>query len=302
MNALRHVLAATPLASIASLQAAHDFARRAAAGEAPTIERAILGGFAADRLGFAFAVGYDAALRALVPDLAAGETAAFCATEDAGAHPRAIAARLDERDAPLVDGTKRFATLATIADRLVVVASVGAAEDGRNRLRAAVIDARAPGVRVTPLSPPPFAPEIPHAEVRFERTPVLRVLPGDGYERYLKPFRTIEDVHVLGATLGYLVSVARRAAWPRPVLAEIAALVTSTAGIARDDPGAPEAHVALGGVFTRARALLAETAPLWPEFLADERDRWTRDRPLLDVASRAREQRLEAAFRALSAG
>ena len=36
------------------------------------------------------------------------------------------------------------------------------------------------------------------------------LLPGDGYDIYLKPFRTIEDIHVHAALIGYLVGVARR--------------------------------------------------------------------------------------------
>ena len=39
-----------------------------------------------------------------------------------------------------------------------------------------------------------FVPEISHAEVELDRVKVsdADVLPGDGYDDYLKPFRTIE--------------------------------------------------------------------------------------------------------------
>ena len=36
------------------------------------------------------------------------------------------------------------------------------------------------------------------------------ILPGDGYDRYLKPFRTVEDIHVHAALLGHAIGAARR--------------------------------------------------------------------------------------------
>ena len=40
------------------------------------------------------------------------------------------------------------------------------------------------------------------------------LLPGDGYDVYVKPFRTIEDIHVHAATIAYLVAEGRRRGWP----------------------------------------------------------------------------------------
>ncbi len=51
-----------------------------------TVDRALAGGSAADRLGYAFASGYTEALRALVPGLTG--VAALCATEEGGNQPR----------------------------------------------------------------------------------------------------------------------------------------------------------------------------------------------------------------------
>src|SRR3954464_502166 len=64
------------------------------AGWTAPFDRAFAGGACADRLGFAFASGYAEALRALVPDLPPGSITALCATEEGGAHPRAIRTRL----------------------------------------------------------------------------------------------------------------------------------------------------------------------------------------------------------------
>src|SRR4051794_21930260 len=83
-----------------------------------TVERAVVGGARADRVGYAFALGYTAAVEALAGDV----SAALCATEDGGNHPQAIETRLvDGR----VTGKKAWATLADRADHLLIVARDG---------------------------------------------------------------------------------------------------------------------------------------------------------------------------------
>jgi acyl-CoA dehydrogenase len=64
--------------------------RSNASVRAAPIEQAIAGGFDADRVGWAFASGYQAALRALVPDLASDALAALCVTEETGNQPRDV--------------------------------------------------------------------------------------------------------------------------------------------------------------------------------------------------------------------
>ena len=74
---------------------------------------AIAGGFAADRVGWAFASGYQAALRALVPGLSHDTLAAFCVTEAEGNRPRDIRTTIvPQPDGTLrIDGSKRWTTL-----------------------------------------------------------------------------------------------------------------------------------------------------------------------------------------------
>ncbi|MFF0541455.1 acyl-CoA dehydrogenase family protein [Nocardia thailandica] len=271
---------------------------RAVAGRfAGTVDDAAAAGFAADRLGFAFLPGYQAALRALLPGLDPGALVSMLATEQGGGHPAAIATTLTETaDGWRVTGTKSFATLGDRADRFVVVASTGAGPDGRNRLRAALVAADAPGVRVEPLPELPFAPEIPHASVRFDEV-AAEPLPGDGYTDLLKPFRTVEDVHVLAATLGYLIRVARGAAWPDDTVERLLALLAGVRGIEPAAYRSPGAHVALGGLFGALNTWVADTEPLWARVDEAQRRRWERDRPLLGVAGKVRAQRLATAWR-----
>src|SRR5690606_8056571 len=97
-------------------------------------ERALWGGFEADRLGYAFVAGYQAALDRLLAIAAVdavprrSQRMSLAATESGGAHPRAIATTLEAQpDGSFVlRGEKTFATLASAADELLVVASIGA--------------------------------------------------------------------------------------------------------------------------------------------------------------------------------
>lgn len=270
------------------------------------VDQALAGGFLADRLGFAFASGYHAALRALVPRLPAEHRAALCATEAGGAHPSAIQTRLvGGGEGPLrLTGSKAFVTLGTAADTLFVVATEGQDEQGRNRLRLVMIDARRPGLTFSELPAPPFIPEIPHAELRLDDVAVSpdEVLPGDGYTRYLKPFRTVEDCHVHAAFLGWLLQVARRAGWPEPVQDEVLALAVMFRGLAQADPTSAAVHVALGGALDLSQRLVSSLGEWWPRVDAQTRERWERDRALLGVAGKARVKRREVARQRLSGG
>jgi acyl-CoA dehydrogenase len=68
------------------------------AQHARPIQAAIAGGFAADRLAWAFCSGYQEALRALIPNLPADALVSFCVSESGGNHPGTPAIN-DERDA-----------------------------------------------------------------------------------------------------------------------------------------------------------------------------------------------------------
>jgi len=278
-------------------------AHRARAGGLVPIDAAAVGGVCADRLGWAFVAGYGEALRVLDPALPAGVMAALCATEARGVHPRDIETAARREGAEwVVDGVKVFATLADQADVLLVVANAGAGEDGRNRLVVARVPAKAPGVALeTSPREIPFAPEISHQVVRFSgvRVPVEAALPGDGYEDALKPFRSIEDAHVFAAGLSYLCGVAGRFDWPKSFRERAVASVMALRALASSPSGlrTPESHVALGGALALGREVVEAGEPFWERAEAAERERWRRDRPLLDVAGKARAARLEAAWR-----
>ncbi|HLL02038.1 MAG TPA: acyl-CoA dehydrogenase family protein [Myxococcaceae bacterium] len=270
------------------------------------VEHAFAGGFVADRLGYAFASGYHCALRALFYQMPATHRAALCVTEAGGAHPSAMQTRLSwgEGRLPRLTGSKAFVTLGTHADSLFVVATEGLDAQGRNQLRVVMLDAHRPGVSLIKLPPLPFVPEIPHAELRLENVELSEseVLDGDGYTRYVKPFRTVEDCHVHAALLGWLLQVARRSGWPEPLQDEMLAVVMAIRGLTREDPTSSAMHVALGGVLDQCQRLVQGLGEHWERVDSLTRERWERDRNLLNVAGKARLKRREVARQRLARG
>jgi alkylation response protein AidB-like acyl-CoA dehydrogenase len=273
-----------------------------AAGASP-FTAAVIVASQVDRLGFAFAVGYPAALEHMIEGVRL--PCALCVTEANGNSPRAIESTLTPKgDGYELHGIKTFVTFGNLAETLIVVAKLGEKPDGRPDLAVVRIPANREGVVLQELPQTPFVPEVPHTSVRLEGVAVLQDerLPGDGYLNYVKPFRTIEDIHVVGATLGYLVGLARRTRAAATLIAELGADLVALDRL-RDGPSLdPRVHVALHGVYQRVTQLTGseDFARLLDSAPADERDRWARDRALLQVASRAREARFERAIKAIT--
>lgn len=251
-----------------------------------TIDRAIERGRRADRLGHAFIGGYAAAISCLDPGIGERELGALCATEDGGGHPRAIKTTLVDG---VLNGTKHFVSGGSTATQLLVVAKIGE-RDGRPELKVARIAARAPGVKIDDLPPLDFVPEIPHGSVIFTNARVDAVLEGDGYARYLKSFRTIEDLHVFAAIAACLVANGAKQETAERLEATLAAIRQ----LGRQDPSSPDTHVALAGVLAIAREAIA--AMDLSAFSDDFRQRLQRDQPLLKIAEKVREQRRAKAW------
>jgi hypothetical protein len=306
MDVLRRVLEASPPASTPdTLRAWWDATapdREPATTEVPwgaptTVDRALVGGAQADRLGFAFAVGYSEALRAMLPGLRGIN--ALCATEEGGNHPRAIKTTLTRvhDQGFLLNGRKTWATAAPECTRLLVIASTGEV-DGKNQLVMVSVRPDERGVTLSPASAP-FVPEIPHAQVTFDGVQVHEadVHGGDAYDEYLKPFRTIEDTHVHAALVGYLIGVARRHEFLRDVSGSLFELAAAARTISTLDVKAATTHVALGGLIEHAVRVVADVEARWSEHASNDAEwtRWQRDRPLLKVAGAARTARLARA-------
>ena len=274
-----------------------------AATRATPIEQAIAGGFDADRVGWAFASGYQAALRALVPDLPEGSLVALCVTEEAGNRPRDIRTTFStQADGGVsISGSKRWTTLGPDSTLLLIVGALEGAGT-RPALKVARVATNAPGVTLHAMPETRFVPEVPHASVSLNdvRVGADALLPGDGYEACVKPFRTIEDIHVTVAVLAYLLREARQRDWPVAFSEQLVAAMTLLADLACGDAGAASVHVALAGALRWVDALYAEASAHWASAADDAGAvRWHRDAKLFEVASAARRQRPAKAWERL---
>lgn len=266
---------------------------------------AVAGGFAADRVGWAFASGYQAALRALVPDLPHDTLAAFCVTEAEGNRPRHIRTTIaPQPDGTLrIDGAKRWTTLGPASTQLLIVGALPApAGATQPMLRVARVPVPTPGLVLQPMPPTRFVPEVPHAQVLMQdlRVGADALLPGDGYDAYVKPFRTIEDLHVTLAVLAYLLREGRSRRWPAAFNEQLVAVLGLLLQLAGEDARAAPMHIALAGALRIAHRLYADASSLWGAAGTEPAaQRWQRDAPLFEVAGSAREQRAERAWERL---
>ena len=273
---------------------------------ARAIDRAIVAGFRADRCAGAFAGGYQAALRRLVPEgLPKDDIVSLCVTEPAGNSAKAIEARLTPRAGGYaLTGQKRWSTMAPLARLLLVAAHEGMDERGRKRFKLVRVEVGAPGVTIRAMPPTKFVPEVPHAELELEDVPIDRdaPLPGDGYTAYVKRFRTIEDAHIRAAVLAYVLSAARRFGFPEDARERLTASILTMRAVALMDPDAAETHIALAGGLTTDARLLDEIEPHWDRVEEAERARWRRDRVMFGaVAGQIREARRRRAWERLTA-
>jgi hypothetical protein len=267
------------------------------------IHQAIIGGFVADRVGWAFASGYQAALRALFPDAPGDRICALCVTEEGGNSPKAIKSSLKKNsDGWILNGAKRWTTLGPEGALFFVAARDEAASEKRPSIRIARIDSTAPGLKIEGMPATKFVPEVPHARLQFENLKVkeAEILRGDGYDEYVKPFRTVEDIHVQAAVLSYLMREGQRLSWPPGWLERLSALIAALEKLSDMPAAHAETHIALAGALAIGAGLIGETEEFWLKSASDPAAlRWQRDKELLKVAGQARDLRTQRAWETL---
>jgi acyl-CoA dehydrogenase len=266
-------------------------------GHAP-MALALRGGYAADRLAWAFSAGYQAALRALIGGAAPNEVLSLSVTEASGNRPRDIAARLhtDGQGGWRLSGHKRWASLAPCATRVLVVAldERGVVAPGdRPRLCVADVGVPSAGLTLRSMPPTPFVPEVPHGNISLDAVPLAAsaVLPADGYEHYVKPFRTLEDTFVTAATLAYLLRESLARCWPQALSESLVGQLVTLSGLSAAPADDPLVHLALAGVLQQAATLRQQVSDLWAAETEAAAQRWRRDQGLFQVAAGPRAQR-----------
>lgn len=302
--------APTRVAAVTSLDDWRPRWRALAASTQDPVALALRGGFMADRVGWAFAAGYQSALRTLLRGVAqrevpAQDLLALCATEAEGNRPRNIRTTLTvEGERLTVSGDKSWTTLGASASAFLVVGRLPGAADPQAAptLKVAMVPADSPGIRFQEKPPMAFVPEIPHLASRFEAValPATALLPGDGYTDYVKPFRTVEDTFIALAVQAYLLREARARDWPREEQQHLAAQLVTLATLAGQDASLATTHIALAGALDRTQQLYQQASERFQADTDPAAQRWARDRPLFQVASKPRLLRAQRAWQRLA--
>ncbi len=262
-------------------------------GEVTPFELAVLGGKLAPTPGLAFLAGYQGALRLLWPS-APLSLGALCVTENRSVRPADMQTRLASLS---LSGRKDFVTAGDAADWLLVAAREE--NNGESpRLALVVVRNGAPGVQVEQLKPLPLMPDVPHARLHLEGAHCER-LAGDGWDAYVKPFRSIEDLHVLAAMIAWLYGIGRDSAWPQALQLRLLGLLSGAAEVSRQCATTPMMHLLLAALFVEFKALKPELDAAFASGPAAWADLWKRDQGVLEIASGPRAKRLEKAQAAL---
>lgn len=262
-------------------------------GSVTPFDLAVAGGRMMATPGLAFLVGYQAALRMLWPS-APLSLGALCATEQRSLRVADMQTRLHDLR---LSGRKDFVTAGDAADWLLIAARSEAPGDDPC-LSLAVVYPGEPGVRVEKLAAIPLMPDVSHGRVFLDNA-LCELLAGDGWDAYVKPFRTLEDIYVLSAMTAWLYGVGQDSDWPQALQLRLLALLAGCAEVSRQAPNNPCGHVLLGGLFAQFEGLkaeinqaLAEGPPQWAAM-------WQRDQAVMDLAAGARAKRLAKALAAI---
>ncbi|NVZ99628.1 acyl-CoA dehydrogenase family protein [Pseudomonas gingeri] len=259
-------------------------------GAVTPFELAVRGGRIMASPGLAFLVGYQAALRMLWPS-APASLGALCATEQRSLRPADMQTRLDGLR---LTGHKDFVTGGDAADWLLVAAR-SEEEGGSPRLSLVIVYPGEPGIRLESLPPLPLIPDISHGRVHFDNAACER-LAGDGWDAYIKPFRTLEDIYVLSALTAWLQGVGQDSGWSQTLQLRLLGVLAGCAEASRQNPSSAAGHVLLGGLFAQFEALKVELEKAFASGPTEWRDMWLRDRGVLDIAAGARARRLAKAL------
>lgn len=269
-----------------------------------TLAGAVDAGARAGQLAFAFAGGYQCAIRRLLPELPPDAFVALLLSEGKRQRPDELLTTLHAADDAgfLLDGEKSWVMGGGgAADALLVVARRGVAADGRTESAMILLPANAAGVTHEARQDAMILPALPHGRARFSGVAVRpgMILPGDGWTRYARPFRTIEDIHVSAAIAAHLAVHAIRRGLPPALLATLAACILRLQECARADANDMVSHVLLAA----AERELQQACVQASELLKQDDDAFARDwranAAIVGLAIPARQKRLEKAMDAI---
>ncbi len=267
------------------------------------VDRAILGGRLSLNVSFAFTSGYQSAIEALFKAKKI-QLSSFCVTEEKGNHPRALETRLfQESGKILLSGNKKFVSGAHDAECLYIVCrdereGSGLDDSGLPILKLVSVPANSVGVRIQTMPALGFVPEVSHGKVLLDRVAIdaEQICEGDGYLRYVKGFRSFEDLHVLAAITGYRLGEAIAGQWPKECVENHIALLLAQRSLSNMDLNKPSAHIGLAACRSQFQELISDTNRLLESSNPQAFCLWQRDKALLDIAKAAHQKRTQSAW------
>ncbi|GAA3912258.1 hypothetical protein [Litoribacillus peritrichatus] len=166
-----------------------------------------------------FWLGYQVAIQKLFGHVLEGQLASFVVNEKKSPVPKHWQTSLNKQgpDALLeLQGAKDFVTADDQIEALLVAANLKMTSlkvtpnenqnEQKPECKVALIPCQAKGVQLTEFDGMPVFKDLKKARSVFDRVHVADqgLLPGDGYDLYVKPFRVVEDFYVSASLLGYV--------------------------------------------------------------------------------------------------
>ena len=242
---------------------------------------------------------------ALVP----GETSplvALCVTEEQGQHPKHIQTLLTHQDQRVhVRGEKKWAMAGEGVLLIVARAFAGfpsgkeTAPEARPSLKLLRVPTSTPGLERIEMPPTRFIPDVPHTRLELDLTlPETAILPGDGYADYVKPFRTLEDIHVHASVIAYVLRLAASTPFARGLTEHACSILLALEAHAQRPT--PSLDVALTGTLALAHRFFGEADTMLFQRDDDASRGWQRDKAILLLGAAAREARANKAWSAVA--
>lgn len=240
-------------------------------------------------IGQAFALGYRCALQCLLPSLKQDTWAALCVTERTGSSPKQLKTKVDKQG--YITGEKSFVSMADKAEQLIVIAITGEPL-ARPNVKAVLISNKMAGVAIDTIPNMGMMPELEHGTLSLTNVKG-NILEGDGYGEINKPFRGIEDAHLLMAFTGLVLSKTVRYELSDTLLDDCLLIIHSLLSVEfNDSPWSTLQINAAYRLFSKVLETFEEGLSSLPESFDGQ---WHRDKKVFSLAVKTRALKREKA-------
>ncbi|GLQ30962.1 hypothetical protein [Litoribrevibacter albus] len=173
----------------------------------PIAEQVFLSGTSSNSTSSAFWCGYQSAIQMLFGRFLNNEIASIVVNEHRSFKPSDWITEIEKKsEAFVLVGKKDFITAPDQIDLLLVAANEQGYESKASKL--CKVKRNIDGLSLVDLNMPVFK-DLKKSKGVFSRLELAHdeVLPGDGYDWFVKPFRVVEDFYVSLSMLGYLIKI-----------------------------------------------------------------------------------------------